>query len=123
MDFSPPAPVAQCCCIPHTHHGQFVMVTNVYYSDLIMCHFGPDSNRNHSDSLLTQMDCDRGLDCLWGRQHGQLMLAKLVVEVCRTHVLLGKGQKAPLLSRESLKWEPSPITRHWRVNEGRLLCE
>lgn len=58
-----------------------------------------------------------------GHQHGQLMLAKLVLEVSRIHVLLRKGQKAPLLSRESLKWEPSPITRHWRVNEGRLLCE
>lgn len=66
--FSPT--IAQRCCIPRTHHSQLVTVTNVYYPDLIMCHFGLNSNRNHSDSLLTQVDCDRGLDCLWGISMG-----------------------------------------------------
>lgn len=58
-----------------------------------------------------------------GHQRGKLMLAKLIMEVSRTRLLLGKGQKAPLLYWESLKWEPSPVTRQQRINEGGSLCK
>lgn len=65
MDF-PPAPAAQRCCIPRARHSQLVTVMNVYYPNLIICRFGLVSNRNHRNSLLMQMDFERGPDCLQG---------------------------------------------------------
>ena len=80
---------------PRARHSQLVTVMNVCYPNLIMCCFGLDSNRNHRSSLLMQMDFERGPDCLRSNQCVPLMLAKLDVEVSRTHLLLGRGRKLP----------------------------
>lgn len=56
-----------------------------------------------------------------GHQYVVVTLAKLDMETSGTHLLLGRGRKL-LLSRESLKRELSPVTRHWRINEGGSLC-
>lgn len=65
-----------------------------------------------------QMDFERGLDHVWVVDVGQAGHGGP-----QETSPAGQWQKAPLLSRERLKWEPSPATRHWRTSQGGLLCE